>query len=160
MRKDWVVYAKKPFAGPEQLLNYLCRYTHKIAISNHRILACDEQSVTFKWRDYNDGNKEKVMSLEPQEFIRRFLSHVVPPGFQRIRSNGFLANACKATKLEIIRKSLKQKPPKVVKKRDAASLMLALTGTDITICPHCKQGKLQRIATLPSKFGKTVYDTS
>ena len=106
MKKDWVVYAKAPFAGPEKLLNYLGRYTHKIAISNHRILACDEQSVTFKWRDYADDNKEKIMQLHPHEFIRRFLSHVVPTGFMRIRCFGFLANAAKGKKIPILQKQL------------------------------------------------------
>jgi len=99
MTKNWVVYAKPPFAGPETLLNYLGRYTHKIAISNYRILAYDAESVTFKWRDYADDNKVKIMILKPEEFIRRFLLHVVPEGFMRIRSFGFLSNACKAKKL-------------------------------------------------------------
>lgn len=160
MKKEWVVYAKPPFAGPEKLLNYLGRYTHKIAISNYRILACDEQSVTFRWRDYADGNKEKVMRLAPQAFIRRFLSHVVPKGFMRIRSFGFLANASKAKKVGKIQKQLKAKPRKSAEKKDVATLMLELTGKDITLCPSCKQGQLQRIRTLPSKFNNTVFDTS
>lgn len=163
MKKDWVVYAKPPFAGPEKLLNYLGRYTHKIAISNYRILACDEKSVTFTWRDYADGNKVKIMTLEPQEFIRRFLSHVVPRGFMRIRSFGFLANACKAKKVTLIQKQLKHKPRKSAEKKDVATLMFELTGKDITLCPYCKQGKLAHVNTLPSKlskFSNTVFDTS
>jgi Putative transposase/Transposase zinc-binding domain len=160
MEKEWVVYAKPPFASPENLLNYLGRYTHKIAISNYRILAVDEQSVTFKWRDYADGNKEKVMQLKPEEFIRRFLSHVVPEGFMRIRSFGFWANACKAKKLQLIRKQLKCKPANVIKKKDAAILMFELTGKDITRCPFCKQGKLKRIGDIPSQLKDTVFDSS
>jgi Putative transposase. len=89
MEKPWVVYAKEPFAGPEKLLDYLGRYVNKIAISNNRIISCDEKSVNFKWRDYSDGNKVKVMELKPEEFIRRFLSHVIPTGFIRIRFLGF-----------------------------------------------------------------------
>ena len=160
MNKNWVVYSKPPFAGPEKLLNYLGRYTHKIAISNHRIIACDGQSVTFKWRDYADGNKEKVMRLPPHEFIRRFLRHVLPSGFMRIRGFGFLANACKSKKIKIIQIALKHKPPSPVKKRDAAALMLELTGKDITICPYCKKGKLRRTDVIPSKFKKVICDTS
>lgn len=86
MEKDWVVYAKPPFENSENLLSYLGRYTHKIAISNYRILSCDDQWVTFSFRDYADDNKVKIMQLGPEEFIRRFLSHVVPDGFMRIRS--------------------------------------------------------------------------
>jgi hypothetical protein len=160
MEKNWVVYAKPPFASPENLLNYLGRYTHKIAISNHRIVAVDKQFVTFKWRDYADGSKEKIMKLKPEEFIRLFLSHVVPEGFMRIRSFGFLANACKAKKLQIIRKQLNCKPAKAIEKKDTARLMFELTGKDITLCPICKQGKLNRISEIPSQLKDIIFDTS
>jgi hypothetical protein len=159
MRKNWVVYAKKPFAGPEKLLNYLGKYTHKIAISNYRILACDENSVTFKWRDYSDKNKIKVMTLSADEFMRRFLQHVVPGGFMRIRSFGFLANAAKAKKLLLIRKAL-DVTESIEDKKDAQAIMLVFTGIDITLCPACQQGHLHRVASLPSKFGRTLFDTS
>lgn len=160
MKKDWVVYAKPPFASPEKLMDYLGRYTHKIAISNYRILACDEEWVTFKWRDYSDDNKEKIMRLKPQEFIRRFLSHVVPDGFMRIRCFGFLANAVKAKKIQIIQKQLKYQPKKSVEKKDSATLMLELTGKDILLCPICKQGRLKRMGKILSKFSNTLFDTS
>lgn len=163
MSKEWVVYAKPPFTTPEKLLDYLGRYTHKIAISNYRILACDAQSVTFKWRDYTDNNKEKIMQLKPEEFIRRFLSHVVPDGFMRIRSFGFLANAAKAKKIKIIQKQLKYKPARCAEKaekKDTVTLMFELTGKDITLCPYCKEGKLKRVSDIPSKFRNTVFDTS
>jgi hypothetical protein len=166
MEKDWVVYAKPPFANSETLLNYLGRYTHKIAISNSRILACDEQSVAFKWRDYADGNKEKVMKLKPEEFIRRFLSHVVPSGYMRIRSFGFLANACKAAKIKIIKEQIEIESNSPIetnnpkKKKNVAEKMLELTGKDITLCPICGQGKLKRIGKLPTKFSNTIFDTS
>jgi len=160
MKKEWVVYAKAPFAGPEKLLNYLGRYTHKIAISNYRLLACDEQAVTFKWRDYADDNKEKVMQLKPHEFIRRYLSHVLPDGFMRIRSFGFLANACKGKKVKLIQTLLNHEPPKPEKKKSIAALMLEFTGKDITLCPACKKGRLKRISDIPSKFNAVIYDTS
>jgi hypothetical protein len=160
MGKDWVVYAKAPFAGPEKLLNYLSRYTHKIAISNHRILACDDQFVTFHWRDYSDNNKIKIMQLKPQEFIRRFLSHVLPDGFMRIRGFGFLANSCKAKKVKMIQEQLHYQPKKSIKERSIAERMLELTGQDITLCPLCKKGHLKRISDIPSQLNKTAPDTS
>ncbi len=160
MGKDWVVYAKAPFAGPEKLLNYLSRYTHKIALSNHRILACDDQWVTFHWRDYSDGNQIKIMQLKPEEFIRRFLSHVLPEGFMRIRGFGFLANACKAKKVKMIQEQLHYQPKKSIKGRSIAERMLELTGQDITLCPLCQIGHLKRISDIPSLFDKTVQDTS
>lgn len=159
MKKEWVVYAKEPFAGPETLLNYLGRYTHKIAISNHRILSCDENSVSFKWRDYADENKEKVMRLEPEEFIRRFLLHVLPKGFMRIRAFGFLANACKEKKITCIQKQLAYQPKKVIK-QSVSDRMLTLTGKDITRCPSCHSGTLQCIGHIPSQLKWNIQDTS
>jgi len=160
MKVNWVVYAKPPFAGPEKLLNYLGRYTHKIAISNHRIISVDEEAVTFKWRDYSDNNQVKVMRLKPDEFIRRFLSHVLPDGFMRIRSFGFLSNASKAKKVKQIQTQLKYKSRKTKEKRDTAALMLEITGNDITLCPYCKQGKLKRIQEIPSQLNKIIIDSS
>jgi hypothetical protein len=160
MKVDWVVYAKPPFAGPEKLLNYLGRYTHKIAISNYRIISVDEKAVTFKWRDYADHNQEKVMRLEPEEFIRRFLSHVLPDGFMRIRSFGFLSNASKAKKVKQIQEDLNYTPKKENEKRDTATLMFELTGNDITLCPYCKQGKLKPMREIASLFNKIIIDTS
>jgi len=160
MEKDWVVYSKKPFAGPKKLLDYLGRYTHKIAISNNRILSCDKKSVTFKWRDYSDSNKSKIMKLHPGEFIRRFLSHIVPTGFMRIRFFGFLGNACKAKNIELIRKQLSHVQPKTDIKKDTKALMIELIGVDISICPVCKKGRLQTIQRLQPKFSNTIFDTS
>lgn len=161
MKKDWIVYAKEPFAGPENLLRYLGRYTHKIAIANHRIISCNKDTVTFSWRDYADNNQQKIMHLNPQEFIRRYLSHVLPKGFMRIRSFGFLANPCKAKKVLLIQKQLNHQPTKA-QKRDIATLMLVLTGKDITRCPTCQKGKLLHIADIVplAKFGRTKWDTS
>src|SRR6202050_4771385 len=91
-RKDWVVYAKRPFGGPEHVLHYLARYTHRVAISNHRIVDVTDTHVTFRWKDYAHHNRRRVMSLTHEEFLRRFLQHVLPKGFPRIRYFGFLAN--------------------------------------------------------------------
>ena len=158
MKKDWVVYSKKPFAGPEKLLDYLGRYTHKIAISNNRILGCDQNTVTFKWRDYSDNGKVKIMKLHPDEFIRRFLQHVVPTRFMRIRFFGFLSNACKTRNIEKIRRDLSYTQPvddEEKRKKNIQDIMLILTGTDISLCPSCKKGHLHRIETLPGKIDDT-----
>ncbi len=162
MEKEWIVYAKPPFASPEALLNYLGRYTHKMAISNYRILAYDAETVTFRWRDYADNNKEKVMVLQADEFIRRFLSHVVPECFVRIRSFGFLSNACKAKKIAAIQKQLNYQRTNPVEKKDVMTLMRELTGEDVTLCPSCKQGKLHSISTIPSTLSTRSrgFDTS
>jgi hypothetical protein len=110
-RIGWVVYAKKPFAGPQQVLAYLSRYTHRIAISNRWLTAIGDTHVSFTWRDYAHGSRQKIMRLGAQEFIRRFLLHVLPDGFQRIRHSGFLANSHRRAKLAIIRALLAAKPP-------------------------------------------------
>ena len=159
MEKSWVVYSKEPFAGPEKLLNYLGRYANKIAISNNRILGCNKKSVTFKWRDYSDESKMKIMKLDPNEFIRRVLTHVVPSGFMRIRFFGFLANPCKKKNIAIIRKRLSYKP-RQKKEKDTQALMFELTGKDITLCSKCNRGHLHVIQTIPNKFARTKFDTS
>jgi hypothetical protein len=118
--KSWNVYAKKPFNGAEGGMEYLARYVTKTAISNERILSCDNNQVTFKWRDYSDRNKSKIMTLDANEFIRRYLSHVLPNGFMRVRSFGFLANACKAKNINLIRALLNHEKSK--ESSDSASL--------------------------------------
>ena len=160
MEKPWVVYAKEPFAGPEKLLDYLGRYVNKIVISNCRILSCSEKSVRFKWRDYSDGNKVKIMELKPEEFIRRFLSHVVPEGFMRIRFFGFLANAYKNKNVTMIRKLLSYNPIEEKQKKDIRTLMLELTGSDITLCPKCQKGHFYKIQIIPNGLVKINPDTS
>jgi hypothetical protein len=105
-RQDWVVYAKPAFGGPDQVLRYLGRYTHRVAISNHRLLAFDGQRVCFRWRDYAHGNKQRVMTLSADEFLRRYNQHVLPHGFVRIRQFGFLANSQRALALTLIRQWL------------------------------------------------------
>ena len=100
-RHDWVVYAKRPFGGPEHALRYLGAYTHRLAISNHRLVALENGNVTFRWRDSAHGNKKKLMTLPVHEFLRRFLLHLLPRGFVRIRNFGFLANRRRASLLPI-----------------------------------------------------------
>jgi hypothetical protein len=105
-RQDWVVYAKPAFGGPTQVLRYLGRYTHRVAISNHRLLAFDGERVTFRWKDYAHGSKQRKMTLSATEFLRRFAQHILPRGFVRIRQYGFLANRCRAANLVIARQLL------------------------------------------------------
>ena len=107
-RKEWIVYAKRPFGGPDHVLHYLARYTHRVAISNHRLIAFQNDQVTFRWKDYAHGNKKRKMTVSAAEFLRRFLLHVLPRGFVRIRSFGFLANRCRAELLPLCRQLLSQ----------------------------------------------------
>jgi len=137
--KNWYVYCKRPFRTSRSVLQYLGRYTHRIAISNHRILSIHDDKVSFKWRDYKNGAKEKVMALEADEFIRRFLLHVLPPGFTKIRHFGFLASAVKTKRLALCKK-LTGAAVLVKVKFSAVDLMKKLTGRDISICPCCGAG--------------------
>jgi len=146
---DWVVYAKRPFAGPAQGLEYLGRYTHRVALSNDRLLSLDDGVVRFRWRDYADGDRVKVMALDAAEFIRRFLLHVVPDGFVRIRHFGLLANRTRQAKLARCRELLAQPPAPATRPTESAqALMLRLTGIDIARCPACQQGRLRLIEIL------------
>jgi len=108
--KEWVVYAKAPFRGPDHLLQYLARYTHRVAISNHRLIAFDGESVTFRWKDYAHGNKKRKMTVSADEFLRRFLLHTLPRGFVRIRFFGFLAGPRRAKMLQLARQLLQVEP--------------------------------------------------
>jgi len=137
----WVVYAKRPFAGPAQVLDYVGRYTHRVAISNNRLVSIDADRVCFRWKDYRDGSRQKVMSLRGDEFIRRFLIHVLPDGFRRIRYFGFLANSHRARKLALCRKLLRMTPPTPAEPpADYRDRYQALTGTSLRQCPHCLTG--------------------
>lgn len=141
-KTKWVVYAKAPFSGPEDVLEYAARFTHRIAISNDRLLDIQDEKVQFRWKDYRDGNRKKVMTVTAEEFIRRFLLHVLPEGFQRIRHYGFLANRYREQKLARCRDLLKMPPPepKSQKNKDYRDQYEELTGTSLTICPICHQG--------------------
>ena len=141
---DWVVYAKRPFAGPEQVLEYLGRYTHRVAISNNRLISLDDGMVHFRWKDYANGDRVKVMALDVQEFIRRFLLHVVPGGFVRIRHFGLLANRTRRAKLARCRELLAPPPAPTTRPTESVqALMLRLTGIDIARCAVCQQGRLR-----------------
>jgi len=145
-RHDWVVYAKGAFCGPESVLDYLGRYTHRIAISNHRLLSMSETEVRFRYRDYAHGNKMKLMRLQPHEFIRRFLTHVLPPGFMRIRHYGLLANRTKRAKLAQARSALNTPPPPQTPISETVeTFWLRVANLDIHLCPHCHAGRMRTI---------------
>ncbi|WP_245511946.1 IS91 family transposase [Methylosinus sp. sav-2] len=146
---EWVVYAKRPFGGARQVLEYLGRYTHRVAIANGRLLACDDGAVRFRWKDYRASNKSKAMTLDAGEFMRRFLMHVLPKGFRRIRHFGFLANARRAQKLAKIRAALDiAEPPLGAEPADYRERYATLTGKRIDICPCCG-GRMVDLGPLP-----------
>lgn len=146
-RKEWIVYAKAPFAGPEQVLDYVGRYTHRVAISNNRLLDIENGHVTFRYKDYHDCDSQKTMTLTAEEFIRRFLTHVLPLGFHRIRYYGFLGNRFRQQKLDDCRRLL-QMSPQPPRKTDAEAPTdyrdrhAALTGQSLSVCPVCRRGRM------------------
>jgi hypothetical protein len=149
---EWVVYAKRPFAGSRQVLDYVGRYTHRIAISNHRLLSIDEGKVRFRWKDYRHGNQQKSMTLDADEFIRRFLIHVLPSGFQRIRYFGFLGNCHRARKLALCRELLgmaQAEQDKLASLEDYRDRHEALTGVSLRVCPHCHLGSMLVVEVIP-----------
>jgi len=174
-RTDWVVYAKPPFGGPEQVLKYLARYTHRVAISNHRLLSQDANTVSFRWKDYADGNATKTMTLDGVEFVRRFLQHVLPSGFVRIRHFGFLANRCRGEKLtrcrELLGQSRQQAQPS---DEEALELCDGIQGDDQAgslspptprWCPACGVGRMVVVelfsgTTPPELCAVTTTNTS
>jgi hypothetical protein len=149
-RAEWVVYAKPPFGGPKHVLEYLGRYTHRVAISNNRLIDFGEGKVSFRWKDYRNESRQKVMRMEAHEFIRRFLLHVLPGGFQRIRHYGLLANRYRAVKLARCRQLLAEPAPIVevpdvpLDYRDRYQL---LTGKSLRDCPKCGHGHMACIET-------------
>ncbi len=145
---DWVVYAKPPFAGPDSVLAYLGAYTHRIAISNHRILSLEQGRVAFRYRDYADGRQQKVMHLDVDEFIRRFLLHVLPMGFVRIRHYGLLANRNRKHKIARCRELLSAAEPEESVKETVSEKLLRLTGVDIGRCPSCHEGRMAIVAEI------------
>jgi len=150
--KQWIAYAKKPFAGPLQVIKYLGRYTHRIAISNNRIKAIHNGEITFSYRDRQDNDQEKEMTLDANEFIRRFLLHVLPDGFMKIRYFGFLSHRNKKECIPLIRELIDPEfEEPVTKDETVQEMMLRLTGEDITHCPKCKKGKLIIVAEIPKE---------
>lgn len=148
--KHWNVYCKPPFKSAAYVLEYLGRYTHRVAISNNRIVNFQNGLVTFKWRDYKVGNKEKYMTVTAEEFIRRFLLHVLPNKFMKIRHYGILSNRNRKTKLQKCKK-LTGADLKINKKLSTEELILKLTGKDINICPCCSMGRMTRKEKLNPK---------
>jgi hypothetical protein len=149
---EWVVYAKPPFGGPRQVLDYVGRYTHRVAIANQRLLAIDDGQVRFRWKDYRDG-RPKTMTLAAEEFIRRFLLHVLPVGFHRIRYYGFLGNRDRHEKLARCQELLGMAPPEVPPGEaelptDYRDRYEALTGTSLWACPVCHQGRMLEVERL------------
>jgi Putative transposase len=162
---EWVVYAKPPFAGPQQVLDYVGRYTHRIAISNNRLLAIDDGKVCFRWKDYRNANRAATMSLAADEFIRRFLIHVLPDGFQRIRYYGFLCNRQRESKLARCRELLGMSRAEPAAASDLSGdyrdLYESLTGTSLTVCPVCGEGHMLVIEVIPRANNcRFVCDTS
>ena len=152
-KKAWVVYAKRPFGGPKQVIEYLGRYTHKTAISNHRLLDVSEAGVRFSYKDYKAEGTRKEMVLEGTEFLRRFCMHILPKGFRRMRHFGILSNAGKAKALEACRKHLTPQAAPIFRKtkkelREAAKQKL-LEGRPSNWCPCCKSATMMRIGEIP-----------
>ncbi|MHC4843722.1 MAG: IS91 family transposase [Planctomycetota bacterium] len=150
---SWIAYAKRPFAGPFQVLEYLGRYTHRVAISNNRILSILNGKITFTYRDRQRNNEIRKRTLAADEFIRRFLLHILPGGFMKIRYFGFLAHTNKKQAVALIRKLIDPNitfPDKI--KESILEMMLRLTGKDITCCPKCRKGTMRKIRKLPRLY--------
>jgi hypothetical protein len=147
----WVVYAKPPFGGPQQVLHYLGRYVHRVAIANSRLLSCESGKVRFRWKDYRAGGRSKAMTLDADEFIRRFLLHELPKGFCRIRYYGFLSNAGRTAKLRAIRTALAApQPAPSAKPADYRERYQNLTGHRIDLCPLCGGTMIEIMRIRPS----------
>jgi len=159
---DWVVYAKPPFAGPDQVLDYVGRYTHRVALSNDRLLDIEDGKVCFRWKDYRQNSRRKTMTLDAEEFIRRFLLHVLPDRFQRIRYYGLLGNRHRGEKLALCRALLGMPEPEtddtVKGYRDRCE---ELTGVSLWECPVCRHGRMIQVEVLePGAPRPPIQDTS
>ena len=163
VRNDWVVYAKAPFGGPQQVLKYLARYTHRVAIANKRLISLHGRKVTFRWKNYADANQPKTMTLDAVEFIRRFLLHVLPSGFMRVRHFGFLANRSRRTKLECCRELLasaakRGQPADSANEPNPEAPTEASPGSsgkeEHHLCPACRKGRMLTVEVLlPASIG-------
>jgi hypothetical protein len=149
-KTDWHAYAKPPFGGPEQVLAYLASYTHRIAISNRRIVSFDGENVSFSWRDYANDNAPKTMNLDAVEFLRRFLQHVVPRRFTRVRYYGFLANRDRAANIARARELIGSK----------RALLAHPLSPDPRLCPQCRKGTMRRMAAVDPQCDRIWFDTS
>ncbi len=149
----WLTYAKRPFAGPEQVLEYLGRYTHRVAISNNRIKSIDNGQVVFEYRDRSEDNTVKTLKVSAREFIRRFLLHVLPENFMKIRYFGFLSHRNKKQAVKLIRQLIDPDatiPQKI--EETYLEMMQRLTGQDLLCCPNCKKGRMTIIKELPNRL--------
>ena len=155
-QKKWNVYAKAPFGGPAQIIEYLGRYTHKVAITAHRILHIDDSHISFKYKDYADGNKQKVMTLSHAEFLRRFEQHILPKSFVKIRHAGYLHTKNKMERIAAVCKQLKLPAPMQKIYTPVALRLLLQTGKDITTCPVCGKGRIELIKTFIFHNGALV----
>ena len=150
-KKSWVVFCKPPFKHPDKVLEYLGRYTHRIAISNHRIIKLENDRVYFKWKDYRDNSKWKVMRVTANEFIRRFLLHVLPAGYMKIRHFGLCCNRNRKEKINRCRELLHAQTSSEtveLKQKKWQDLLYELTGIDVYTCPFCKKGKMKHAETI------------
>ena len=158
---DWVVYAKPPFAGPEQVLDYVGRYTHRVAISNERLLDIEAGQVHFRYKDYRQHGKQKTMTLSAEEFIRRFLLHTLPSGFRRIRYYGFLGNRYRNEKLAQCRQLLGMPPAAPPEPpRDYRDRHQELTGNSLRECPICHRGRMFIVEALAAHPCPAIQNTS
>ena len=164
-QKHWVVFTKNPFSGVKHVVDYLARYSHRVAITNRRIKSCTEQSLTFEYKDYKDKAKKKTMTLKGTEFLRRFCLHILPKGFRKVRQFGFTANATKRKTIPLARKALGIKHQQLSNRTQRKKLALQrLFDTDINQCPCCKKGKLVLIygwaqARAPPTFNNPIVKT-
>ena len=160
-KTNWIIYAKKPFGSPQTVLDYLGRYTHRVALSNDRILRIENGEVTLSYRDRKDGDQTKTLLLDAQEFIRRFLLHVLPEGFMPVRHFGLLANRSKKLALAQCRKLLDLDPalpqPPLLSAKD---LLLKITGIDLSRCPSCHEGTMIVVGDLPALSISPRVDSS
>jgi len=155
--KEWITYSKQPFGGPEHVLEYLGRYTHRVAITNNRILSIEDGRVTFSYCDRSDEDKIKKLPVKAEEFIRRFLLHILPSGFMKIRYYGFLAHANKKVSIPLLRQLINPDAELAEELTETVEeMMLRLTGEDLSLCPECGKGTMVHIADLPN----LLLDTS
>ena len=158
-QSEWVVYAKPPFGGPDRVLDYLGRYTHRVAISNHRLNGMQDGQVSFAYKDYKQEHRRKVMTLSADEFLRRFLLHVLPDSFQRIRHYGLLGNRHRKEHLARCRELLSMPEPLSPPPHNYRERSQQLTGHDPLQCPQCKTGQMLRLALLPT-HRTSIWNTS
>ena len=149
-QKDWNVFTKKPFSNSKHVIDYLGRYSHKVAITNRRIISIEDQTVKFNYKDYRCKGLKKIMPLSGQEFLRRFCLHILPPRYRKVRYRGFIANACKAKNIKIARAALNVKHHDLLSRSERKELALfrRYGSTDLGQCPCCKTGRMKMIITI------------